>query len=113
MQCSHPKTETNAVTGQSWDQNTLLGSIARHVYIAALPGTSERHVYHFWLLHILQEQDRRYETALELLGERNEQVDQLEEDIAEMKEIFHDQLSMMADQLTAINAPEAALLSPT
>ena len=56
------------------------------------------------MLHTLQEQDQRYETALELLGERNERVDQLEEDIAEMKQIFHDQISVMADQLKAINA---------
>ena len=56
------------------------------------------------MLRTLQEQDRRYETALELLGERNERVDQLEEDIAEMKQIFHDQISVMADQLKAINA---------
>ncbi len=38
--------------------------------------------------------------ALELLGERNELVDKLEDDIREMKEIFHNQLSLMADQLS-------------
>ena len=37
--------------------------------------------------------------ALELLGERNEYVDKLEDDIREMKSIFHSQLSLMADQL--------------
>ena len=37
--------------------------------------------------------------ALELLGERNEYVDKLEDDIREMKSIFHGQLSLMADQL--------------
>ena len=61
------------------------------------------------MLYALQDQCQRYETALELLGERNERVDQLEEDIAEMKQIFHDQLSMMADQLKAIHGPEAAM----
>ena len=38
--------------------------------------------------------------ALELLGERNERVDQLEDDILEMKGIFHAQLELMADQLS-------------
>jgi hypothetical protein len=47
----------------------------------------------------MQELQKRYEMALELLGERNEHVDKLEDDIREMKDIFHDQLSLMADQL--------------
>lgn len=38
--------------------------------------------------------------ALELLGERNEHVDKLEDDIREMKGIFHSQLSLIADQLS-------------
>jgi len=56
-------------------------------------------------LSALQEQEQRHDTALELLGERNERVDQLEADIAEMKQIFHEQISMMADQLNAISKP--------
>ena len=44
-----------------------------------------------------------YDTALELLGERNEWVDQLEEDIVEMKHIFHEHTSVMADQLTKVS----------
>lgn len=47
--------------------------------------------------------------ALELLGERNEYVDKLEDDIQEMKEIFHGQLSIMADQLS--QAQQQALLA--
>ena len=50
----------------------------------------------------LQELEKRYEMALELLGERNEHVDKLEDDIREMKEIFHNQLSLMADQLSMV-----------
>lgn len=50
----------------------------------------------------MQEQEQKYGTALELLGERNERVDQLEEDIVEMKQIFHEQISMMADQLNKV-----------
>ena len=52
-----------------------------------------------WVCLLLQEQQEKYDTALELLGERNERVDQLEDDIAEMKRIFHEQISLMADQL--------------
>ena len=55
----------------------------------------------------LQEHQQRYDTALELLGERNEQVDQLEEDIAEMKQIFHEQISVMADQLNNMSSLQA------
>jgi hypothetical protein len=47
-----------------------------------------------------QELQKRYEVALELLGERNELVDKLEDDVRDMKDIFHNQLSLMADQLT-------------
>lgn len=39
--------------------------------------------------------------ALELLGERNERVECLEEDIAEMKRIFREQLELAAVQLTS------------
>ena len=51
----------------------------------------------------MQEQHQRYNIALELLGEKNEKVDQLEEDIAEMKQIFQEQISVMANQLNAMN----------
>ena len=34
-----------------------------------------------------------------LVGEGEERVEQLEDDIREMKKIFHDQISTMADQL--------------
>jgi hypothetical protein len=36
-----------------------------------------------------------------LLGERNEYVDKLEDDISDMKSIFHSQLSLIADQLAS------------
>ena len=49
---------------------------------------------------VLQEWEAKYDMALELLGERNERVDQLEDDIREMKGIFHAQLGLMADQLS-------------
>ena len=54
-----------------------------------------------------QELQKRYEMALELLGERNEHVDKLEDDIREMKGIFHNQLSLMADQLTGAKQLQA------
>ena len=53
-----------------------------------------------------QELEKRYEMALELLGERNEHVDKLEDDIREMKDIFHSQLSLMADQLSLAKGAE-------
>ncbi|DBA77123.1 hypothetical protein WJX77_012006 [Trebouxia sp. C0004] len=66
--------------------------------------TAERNAAQFRQLEEqMQEQDQRYNTALELLGERNEKVDQLEEDITEMKQIFHEQISVMANQLNATN----------
>ena len=46
-----------------------------------------------------QDQEGRYEMALELLGERNERIDQLEDDIRDMKHIFHVQLEGLVEQL--------------
>jgi hypothetical protein len=37
--------------------------------------------------------------SLELLGERNERIEQLEDDVSEMKRIFHQQLDVAATQL--------------
>ncbi|QDZ19299.1 TMF domain-containing protein [Chloropicon primus] len=42
---------------------------------------------------------KRCDTAMILVGEGEERIEQLEDDIKEMKVIFHDQLSIMADQL--------------
>lgn len=47
----------------------------------------------------LAETKKRLDVALEVLGERNERVEMLEEDIKDMKEIFHQQLAVAADQL--------------
>lgn len=44
----------------------------------------------------------RHDMALELLGERNERVEVLEEDVREMKHIFHTQLSNLVDELNAL-----------
>lgn len=41
---------------------------------------------------------RRHDGALELLGERNERVEQLEEDIRDMQEIFRQQVRAWADR---------------
>ena len=56
----------------------------------------------------VQELEKRYEMALELLGERNEHADKLEEDIREMKHIFRSQLSLMADQLSTAKQAASA-----
>lgn len=42
---------------------------------------------------------KRYDTAVVLIGEGEERIEQLEDDIREMKAIFHEQISIMADQL--------------
>ena len=72
-------------SAESGDHNQLL-CISQSMYLTVCSGS--------------QELEKRYEMALELLGERNELVDKLEDDIREMKEIFHNQLSLMADQLS-------------
>ena len=48
-----------------------------------------------------QETRRRVDICLELIGERNERIEELEDNIAEMKGIFRAQLSLAADQLAA------------
>ena len=49
----------------------------------------------------VQEARRRLDVALEVLGERQDQIEALEEDVRDMKAIFHEQLSIAADQLVA------------
>jgi len=46
----------------------------------------------------------KLDVALEVLGEKNERVEVLEEDIRDMKAIFHDQLAIAADQLADARA---------
>ena len=48
----------------------------------------------------------QHDLALELLGERNERVDNLEDDIEEMKQIFHTQLSSLIDELNLMKNTE-------
>ncbi|GMH35469.1 hypothetical protein BSKO_03337 [Bryopsis sp. KO-2023] len=52
----------------------------------------------------LAELQNRHDVALELLGERNEKVEQLELDIVEMKDIFHQQLQVCVDQMDELKA---------
>ena len=47
----------------------------------------------------LQEVKQRQQICLELLGERNEHIEELEDDVADMKIIFRSQISLAADQL--------------
>ena len=47
---------------------------------------------------------KKLDVALEVLGEKNERVEALEEDIKDMKAIFHEQLAVAADQLAAARA---------
>jgi len=42
--------------------------------------------------------------CLELLGERNERVEQLELDNGEMRVVYKQQLCLLADQLAALSA---------
>ena len=52
-------------------------------------------------LLVSQEARRRMDICLELIGERNERIEELEDSVAEMKAIFRSQLSLAADQLAA------------
>ncbi|KAL4518019.1 hypothetical protein Ndes2526A_g02383 [Nannochloris sp. 'desiccata'] len=47
---------------------------------------------------------KKLDIALEVLGEKNERVEVLEEDIRDMKAIFHEQLAVAADQLADARA---------
>lgn len=57
----------------------------------------------------LQEGKRRLQICLELIGERNERIDHLEDDIAEMKMIFRSQICLAADQLDAFRQNDEVL----
>jgi hypothetical protein len=47
---------------------------------------------------------KKLDVALEVLGEKKERVEALEEDIRDMKAIFHEQISLAADQLADARA---------
>jgi hypothetical protein len=55
-----------------------------------------------------QELERKVDVALELLGERNERIEQLEDDIVDMKRIFREQLEECAQQLVVALAAGGA-----
>lgn len=55
----------------------------------------------------LSQLEDRHSIALELLGERNEHVEQLEMDIVEMKDIFHQQLEVCVDQLNQLKTSQS------
>lgn len=57
----------------------------------------------------VQELEERGDLLCELLGERNETIDELHMDIADMKHIFHEQLEALVQRC---NALEAAQRSP-
>ena len=46
----------------------------------------------------------KHSLLLEVLGERHERVEQLEEDVRDMKAIFHQQLNVAVDQLAQARA---------
>lgn len=54
------------------------------------------------------ELQRQMDLAMEAIGERSARVQELEEDIVDMKEIFHRQLEEAVGQLTAARAAAAA-----
>jgi predicted nuclease with TOPRIM domain len=43
----------------------------------------------------------RHASALELMGERDEEVEELRADLAEIKQMYRDQVEMLINQLTA------------
>ena len=59
----------------------------------------------------MQEVKQRQQICLELLGERNEHIEELEDDVAEMKIIFRTQMSLAADQLTTMRQKDYSQLA--
>lgn len=57
--------------------------------------------FSMWVMQLLE---ARHNVALEILGERNERVETLEDDVREMKHIFHSQLSALVDELNSLRA---------
>ena len=58
---------------------------------------------------VIQALKLEHDLALELLGERNERVDSLEDDIQEMKHIFHTQLSSLVDEINTLRGSRPVL----
>ena len=57
---------------------------------------------HYHALHCALQ--AKHSLLLEVLGERHERVEQLEEDVRDMKAIFHQQLNVAVDQLAQARA---------
>ncbi len=65
------------------------------------------------IYHTTQELEAQQEIALELLGERNERVETLEDDMHEMKRIFQQELENAVGQLAAAQEALAAAQGDT
>jgi hypothetical protein len=46
----------------------------------------------------------RYTAAVELLGERDEKLEELKADLQDVKELYKDQIEFMVAQLTALHS---------
>jgi hypothetical protein len=50
----------------------------------------------------------RYSAAVELVGERDEQVEELRADLADVKHLYRDQIEFMCEQLVAATTPRGS-----
>ena len=81
---------------------SLASAAAVRGLLAAGPASSPDAPYaqaHGQLLQELKVMQAQHSTALELLGERNERVDELELDLAEARTIYRSQILMLCPQI--------------
>ena len=51
---------------------------------------------------------QRYAQAVELVGERDEQVEELKADLTDVKHLYRDQIEFMCEQLVAATTPRGS-----
>ena len=57
----------------------------------------------------MQDLSGKLTVAMVLLGERNERIEELEDDVREVKGLFRDQVVVMADQINEAKSEAAGL----
>jgi chromosome segregation ATPase len=55
-----------------------------------------------------RELQQRYSAAVELVGERDEQVEELKADLGDVKRLYRDQIEFMCEQLVAATTPRGS-----
>ena len=60
------------------------------------------------LTHTLLQVHRRLQASIEMLGERDERIEELRADVADVKQLYKEHIEFMVEQLARQNAPASS-----